>query len=73
MGVVNPLGGVRERPELRAVKAASVIGVDFGPANVLRRVGLRIASRIRRSPNSSRSSLQALCRLPGQPYRKHAT
>ena len=30
MGVVDPLGGQQKRPQLRSVKAASVIGVALG-------------------------------------------
>ena len=39
MGVVDPLGREQKRPQLSPVEAAGVVGVDLGPAHVLRRVG----------------------------------
>ncbi|HYO29613.1 MAG TPA: hypothetical protein VER37_03450, partial [Thermomicrobiales bacterium] len=39
MGMVDPLGGEEERPELGAVEASGVVRVDLGSADVLRRVG----------------------------------
>jgi hypothetical protein len=38
VGVVDPRGGKQEGPELGAIKAAGVIGVDLGAADVLRGV-----------------------------------
>ena len=39
MGVVDPLGGEQKGGRLRAVEAAGLVGVDLGPADVLRGVG----------------------------------